>query len=344
MKRAACLTFVLCAFGQTARDAYRAAYREWRVADPSLERDAASSSAELETRASKEAAGVAQYGTARAAFLQQMAAEETQKLAWLETAPDAPSAMILDSASTVIAAEGKSVKRTIATFADDPDPGIRELRTMLARENAAIDGLTAAIEKRKLAAELVKTSNTAVAELQVKASGLALVVEADSKQALDQSDQETAAWAQYYALLGKAASSASAPGPVTPAPAAPITPLPLIRYTGTWAFPASGGLYHGPQPESFEMTVNEENGHASGTLVARFKLPPGSNGDPEVKFEFSGEFQNTRNQVFKLTASDGASGTIELIPGSTFNLIEVNFETDPKPRKIHQGNVVLLKQ
>jgi hypothetical protein len=42
--------------------------------------------------------------------------------------------------------------------------------------------------------------------------------------------------------------------------------------------------------------------------------------------------------------SDGANGTIELIPGSAFNLLEVNFTTDPRPGKVRQGNVVLVKK
>ena len=83
--------------------------------------------------------------------------------------------------------------------------------------------------------------------------------------------------------------------------------------------------------------VREENGRASGTLTARFKMPPGSTGDPVVKFEFTGEFNSARNQVFNLTTSDGAKGTIELIPGPAFNLLEVNFQTEAKPGKIRQA-------
>jgi hypothetical protein len=202
MKRAVWLMFALCAFGQTTRDAYRTAYREWRLADPSLERDAGSAAGDLAGRALNVAAGVTRYGLARAAFLRQAADQETQRLAWLATPPDAPSAMTLESASTLIAAESKSVKRNIDTFATDPDPGIRDLRTRLAGENAAIDQLAAAIEKRKSAAEAVKAANSAVAESQSKATDGAQQVQASDKQALEQSDREIAAWEQYYALLG----------------------------------------------------------------------------------------------------------------------------------------------
>jgi hypothetical protein len=347
MKRAAFLIFVVCAFAQTTRDPYRLAYREWRVADPALERDAGATGGDLAARAAKVAAGAANYGSARAEFLKQTVAEQTQKLAWLETPPDAPSAMTLESASTLIAAESKAVKRTMDTFANDSDPGIRELRTKLAQEGAAADALNAAMEKRRRAAEAVKTANGAVAESQLKASDQAMVVETDANQAVEQSGQETAAWAQYYDLLAKVVRPRS-PAPAAPrAPAAAptvVTPLPLIRYTGEWTFPPAGGLYHGVQPESVDLVVHEENGHATGTLSARFKLPPGTTGDPVLRFDFTGDFKNTRNQVFNLTTSEGATGTLELIPGPAFNLLEVNFQTEPKPNKVRQGNVVLLKK
>jgi hypothetical protein len=48
--------------------------------------------------------------------------------------------------------------------------------------------------------------------------------------------------------------------------------------------------------------------------------------------------------VFNLVTSDGAKGTIELIPGSAFNLLEVNFQTEPKPGKVRQADVVLVKK
>jgi hypothetical protein len=352
MRRAAwVICMALCAFAQTSRDAYRAAYREWREADPALERDAGAPGAELTARAAKVASGAAQYGSARAAFLQQWAADEAPKLVWLGTPPDAPSAMILESASTVIAAESRAVRRMMDTYASDPDPAIRELRAMLARESGAADALASAIEKRKSAAEAVIAANAAAAESQLKVAAQVQAVAADGNQLVEDSSQEMAAWAQYYALLAEASRAASPPpAPVAPTPSAPAplpapaTPtIPLVRYTGEWTFPPLG-MYHGAQPISVNLVVREENGHASGTFVARFKLAPGATGDPVVKFDFAGEFKSARTQLFTLTTSDGAKGTVELIPGPAFNLLEVNFQTEAKPGKIRQGNFVLLKQ
>ena len=123
-----------------------------------------------------------------------------------------------------------------------------------------------------------------------------------------------------------------------------ITPLSLLRYTGAWVFPSTNGLYHGPQPEVIDLVVREDNGHASGTLLARFKLPPGSPGDPELRLDFAGDFKNTRNQTFALETSEGAMGSIELIPGPAFNLLEVNFQTEMKPGKVRQANFMLIKK
>ncbi len=358
MKRnALTLMVIACALAQTSRDAYREAYRAWRQSDPNLEQDAGSAGAGLGPRAEKTAAEAARYGAARSEFLQQLASNQETRLAWLETPPDAPSAMIDETAASLVASETRAVKRNVDTFAADPDPGIKDLRTMLQRENAALVALAVAMGERRRAAEDVKSANSRAAESQLKAVDQYHAVEQDLRQAGADAGAETLAWAQYYRLLADGARGVSAPdsnptaAAATPepssaetAPKAVIAALPLARYTGAWTFPMTGGLFHGPQPEFVDLVVHEENGHADGTLFARFQLPPGSPGDPVLRFDFSGEFQNARRQVFHLTTSDGAKGTIDLIPGPAFNLLEVNFETEAKPGKVHQGNILLVKK
>ena len=75
-------------------------------------------------------------------------------------------------------------------------------------------------------------------------------------------------------------------------------------------------------------------GTSMGPWTARFKLPPGGATDPSVRFSFDGDLGATPTQKFPLVTSDGAPGTIELIPGPAFNLLEVNFQTDPQANKI----------
>jgi hypothetical protein len=103
-------------------------------------------------------------------------------------------------------------------------------------------------------------------------------------------------------------------------------------------------MFHGAQPEFVDLVVHEQNGHADGTLFARFKLPPGSTADALVRFDFQGDFGATATQRFALVTSDQAHGTIELIPGPAFNLLEVNFQTDPQANKIRIGNFILVKK
>lgn len=129
--------------------------------------------------------------------------------------------------------------------------------------------------------------------------------------------------------------------PTRPAPAAP--PVLRSRYLGGWSFPVTGGQFFGPQPESASLEVREENGKVFGGLSVRFKVPAGSAGDPELRLMFSGELKEMRTQSFALETTDGAKGTIELIPGNAFNLLEINFLTEPRSGKVARGNFVLLK-
>ena len=158
-------------------------------------------------------------------------------------------------------------------------------------------------------------------------------------QTVAQMEKEGPAWAGYYDQLAEAIQIANAPRRPprrsVPHRASPrprrgttsISPVPLVRYVGEWTYPVHNGIFHGAQPESVDLEVHENNGHAGGTLFGRFKLSPGVT-DPVVQFTFEGDFAATPTQKFTLTTSDGTPGSIELIPGPAFNLLEVNFQTD----------------
>jgi hypothetical protein len=132
--------------------------------------------------------------------------------------------------------------------------------------------------------------------------------------------------------------------PAEPSVRPAITPVPLVRYTGDWQYPLADGFFHGPQPEFIDLEVREEDGHCTGHMVGRFKLPVGADGDPILRFEFSGDFKNTRSQRFTLVTSDGAQGTIDLIPGPAFNLLEINVQVAAPAGKIRQANMLLIKK
>lgn len=335
---------VLLGFAQSARDGYRSAYRAWHQADPNLERDSAAPPPALAGRIDSVAALAARYGAVRTSFLKQRTSEQEQSLAWL----DAPSTAQPDLARGVrenVTGQTALVKRGLDTFARDSDPAIQRLKSMLDRENLALVGLAKAVADREAAAEGVRAALTAAEAARLKASNSNHDLIGAMKVASEGADRESVAWAEYYRKLADAARMEVAPPPVTTTapPARPLVTIQVARYSGAWTFP-SAGLYHGPQPEFVDMVVREENGLAHGTLAARFKLPAGSKDDPVVRFSFSGDFKSARNQVFSLETSDGSKGTIELIPGPAFNLLEINFLIDAKPGSVGRGNVVLIKK
>jgi hypothetical protein len=393
---------LMCALAQAPRDAYRTAYRNWRQADPNLEREAAAGGPQVSQRADQAAVQARNYGVERSAFLQALADDTQRSLGWLEMPVAEPLPDVTQAAAARVAAEMAAVKRSMETYANDSDPGIQRVRTQLEREAQALAALNNSIVERQSMADAAKAAAAAAAIAQATALEKERDLIAGLKLATGDSDRERAAWAEYYRMLADAARSpeaappteataptpgpppsatsanplpasnqlpaattppeptkpeTGAPAPNAPTPTAPpeagaaptprapsVTPIPLIRYTGSWTYPRTNGLYHGIQPETIEFEVAEDNGRASGTLAARFKLPAGNTDDPVVRFTFSGDFRNARNQVFEVKSVDGSSGRIELIPGPAFNLLEINFLIESGPGKIRQGNAVLIKK
>jgi hypothetical protein len=344
-------TMMLCA--QAGREAYRNAYRAWREVDPNLERDAATGGAQLGVRADRVAAEAAKYCEERRAFLDRFAQESEQKLAWLEIPAEA-SPKLPTAAGDYISGQTAAIRRGIDTLAKDPDPGIQRVRNIMERENIALSVLNAAIAARQKTAEQVDLAMGAMEPVRLKALDLNRAFAAGTKLTGQRAAAEAPAWGEYYRKLSDGARGVSATGPVSsliptrvadpgPRSAPSVAPLPLVRYTGDWIFPAKG-MYHGPQPEFVDLVVREDNGRCEGRMVARFILPPGSAGDPVLRFEFSGEFKNSARQTFPLTTSDGASGTVDLIPGGAFNLLEINVQIAATPGKVRQANVVLIKK
>ena len=351
------LAAILC-LAQTARDDYRQAYRAWLDTDPKLEREAAAGGAAIAQRADRMAAVAAQCATALKVWLEGVAQDQEQQVASLRSSARNPEPPFTSTSADTqfVTAETASVTRTMGAFARSPDKGLQQLRESLARDRAALDALGVAIAERHKAAELADTAAQTMEEVRTKALDPSQALLDGARNAAAETTREAAAWAEYYRKIGEGAEGVATPITVAPPgvppavlnnpiPAPPsITPVPLVRYIGAWSYPQTNGLYHGAQPEVVEVLVTEESGQLKGTISGRFKLPPGSSGDPIVRFDFSGPLQPTRNQVLNLVSSDGTKGTIELIPGPAFNLLEVNFHTEPKPGKIHQADVVLLKK
>ncbi|HLH39119.1 MAG TPA: hypothetical protein VKX39_08215 [Bryobacteraceae bacterium] len=338
----------LCAFAAVSREAYRDAYKAWRQADPTLERDVAAAGPALAAEIDRVANQAIKYAAARSVFLSQSAAEQERRLAFLNqdllAAPPAGS-----DASRIVSAEADAVRHSLDVYGKDPDRGIQMARALLNRENIALGALAPLLAEARKTADQARAATESEQQARKKALGLLREASAMTNQQIAKASQEGAAWADYYRLLADAVrgatpasvTPAAAPAPDPRAPSSALPALPLSRYVGAWVFPAVNGLYHGPEPEFVDLVVHEQNGHADGSLFARFKV---SGGDPLIRFDFAGDFQKTRNQVFNLETSDGAKGTIELIPGPAFNLLEINVQIEPKPGRIHQANAVLIKK
>ncbi len=328
--------------------------QNWRKTDPDLERDAATAGATLGARADKAAAEAAKYFAAQKASLESLAMDAAQKASAVVPLTLAPETS--PNLDTYLAGQNRVLSSSIDTIARDPDRGIQQLRQALERERAAVAVLSAASKDVRRAREAVAESASSAEQTRLRTMELYQKLAASLQQSAQVTEQSGTAWAGYYRSLSDAARSValpvvssvsqpnSPPAVIPPAAVAHVPPVPLSRYLGAWTYPTVGAHFHGAQPLSAELVVHEENGRAGGTLSARFKLPPGNTGDPVVQFNFEGTIQSSRDQTFAVTTSSGAKGTLELIPGPAFNLLEVNFSTDEKPGTIRQGNFLLVKK
>jgi hypothetical protein len=372
VKRAAGILIVTgCALAQEGRQAYQEAFRNWRQTDPSLEKDAATAGTALEARSQKVAQEAAKYAAARKAFLDLQQGTMDASGRSLEPVAAAPAAPELTrNAELGVATASSAASSSIQAIGGDPDRGLQQLRQSIEQERAALTILASAIQDRQTAIATATKTSEAVEQARTKVADHYQSLAMALQQASQETSRQGSAWADYYRTLSDGARGVQPGGappvtggvvtggvvtggvvtgvrPVNPAPAPSgrsITPVPLSRYVGAWTYPVRNTLFHGAEPEFVDLVVHEDNGQAAGTLYARFKLPFGSSGDPILRFDFAGSFQNARSQSFSLETSEGAKGTIELIPGPAFNLLEVNFTTEARPRKVRQANFLLVKR
>ena len=142
------------------RDALQDAYRNWRQADPALERDATSAAATLGARADKVSAEGAKYFAMRKAYLESLATDASRKASALEAVNIAP-----DAAGDVEAhlnAQRTIVESGIQTIGRGPDRGIQQLQQAYERERAAIAVISAAMkDSQKIQQALIEATANA---------------------------------------------------------------------------------------------------------------------------------------------------------------------------------------
>ena len=354
MKAPLVVLFTLCAFAQSTRDAYREAYRAWVQADPSLEAEAGTTSlAALKQRAEALSQQAARFSQARSAFFSSLNGASEQNGEWLRNTakPEEQASNSANDVKAIVLKADQSLTRNIEAFAGDADRGIQQVRQALERERLALRAVETAMDATEKAASAANASHAAIEIVRLKAMDGIREAAQGWKQAAEAEKAEGAQWAAYYQKLGDSSASPGVAPPTNPVDLArsepptrqaPPIPMSANKFVGAWVFPIPGGSFHGAQPESVTLVVHEDNGRLSGSLTARFKVPAGGI-DPNVRFEFSGDMRDAPNEVLPLIASDGGTGTIELIPGGAINLLEVYFRIQ-KSGKTREGNMLLLKQ
>ncbi len=354
------LIAVAALFGQS-REAYEQAYRDWRAADPNLERDASKAGVSLGPRTEKAAQGAGNFTTARETFFQDQMrylAGALQALPPLELAKESDTDKTIDA---YLASQQASDTTSIEVFGNNPDQGIQQLRQAMERERQALVALRTTIQSRETATAAFQQANEN-AERARSAVGDQLKTISDSFTKSNQDMGHTAdAWPAYYRAMASGARGSGA-GETTPPPvlhppdsapaSAPVPAVvtsgrtapavPISRYTGSWTFLPGVSTYHGLAPLSFDAVVREEGGQLIGTVNAQFIVT--GKADPSVRLSFSGPLQTRRMQTFPLKTAEGVPGSLDLIPGNAFNLLEVNYTLEGASAKVHESDVILVKR
>ena len=343
---------------QANRESYRVPYQAWRDAAPTLEQDAATPNPEFAARVQATAQAAEKFLAARADYINAARADATTQTDWASKPLVHSEAMLTPRAEvqTMLTRANEFLNTTIGNFANVKDPAIQQVRQAMERERAALTALNQTLTARQpLLRDL--TDNTSDADaLRATVSQALKNASATREQLALHVRNEATAWTTYYRDLAEGAAStartsSNSGSPTSPAKptalvqrASPAGQTPLSRYVGAWSYPARNGIFLGVQPQTVELLVREDGGKLTGTLVAKFLIPAGTSGDSNLRFDFQGPIQQTRKQTFPLMTPEGVTGTIELIPGSAINLLEVNFQTGANGNKFRTANFVLLKR
>jgi hypothetical protein len=339
-------------------DTYQQAFIEWLKSSADLERDAATAAETLAARADSASADAAKFESARKAFFDAQRAQLAEAANRLQPMQLPSDTQAGKTASGFLTSQDAVLASSIESFANDRDEGIQRLRQALDKERAALTALRTAMESRETATEAAKLANETAERARSGTDDQMKAISASFEQSARDAGTLAEEWPAYYRAL---VSGARGIGPVDAAPATAIRPsistasttppapatsgrpaVPLARYTGAWQFLPGVSTYHGLPPLSFDMVVKAEGGQITGTVSATYDI--GTRADPGVRFTFSGPLQAGRNQAFSLQTAEGATGKVELIPGSAFNLLEVNFKLEGAPGKVGESDVILVRK
>ncbi len=322
------------------RLAYYNAYRAWREADPSLEHDlGAAPTDDLHRRIDAARVKALAYSKARMDYYNAILVDYTRLIAQLA---DSSRQLAFDDIVASVKSQRQAVAAQVAATSKEVDALGAERDKTLQRQAADRQWIALLSIENNLGEELRQLEETAKSGaasgslraklLQHYQSATALL-----RQEIDFTRQEGALWQAYYDSLARALNRRATAmmttrnaQPISVAPATPQdthsqppalakTPDPavndeaLTRWAGDWTYnPLNGKSYFGPQPDFVNIHIAVANGVLQGSYTARYKLPKGVHGSPDVAFSFDGALVPGDRQKFTLRSADGLSGTVEM--------------------------------
>jgi hypothetical protein len=205
--------FIICtlacaiSFGQSPRDAYRVPYKNWRQNLASLEKDAATPSANFGGRVASASKGAQEFLNARISFLSE--SEGLMEMPWASRTVSHPDKLLVARPDVHRFLNGTDgiLAKAITSFGGVKDPAIQEVRQAMERERAALNVLLESLNKREA---LVGDLTKAIEESERLRSAVAKSV-ADANavrgELVKSIRVEGVAWSRYYADLVEGAGS-----------------------------------------------------------------------------------------------------------------------------------------
>jgi hypothetical protein len=313
------------------RLAYYKAYRTWREADPNLEHDLATAAASgLHRRIAEARSKALAYTRARMDYYNELLAGYSAVIAKLG---DPSQPLELDDAiaglkahQAALAKQTAAMSRELKALENDPQKTLQ--KQAADRQWGALAGLQTKLAEQLRQLEETVASSAASGRLRVLLLRHYQAAAALLRQETGFTRQEGALWQAYYDSLARALGNHRRPAETAPAPtaskpvrrAAPTTREPAApvhgdsaRWAGDWTYrKLKTKTYFGARPEFAKLQVTLINGFAQGYYTARYKLPKGVEGSPDVAFSFGGKLIAGDRQRFPLRSADGLTGTIEI--------------------------------
>lgn len=326
------------------RLAYFQAYRVWRESDPNLERDLAGApAADMRLRIDKARARALAYTKARAQYYETTLNGYNAVIA---TLGDGNQALELEDITASIKAHQAALARQTASVAAQLRAFDGEEDKTLQRQ--AVDRQWGALTslQHNLADQLdqlaeASKGNSDSSRLRVLLLRHYQAAAALLRQEIGFTRQEGALWQSYYDSLSRALDNRRSVQ--TPAASSARAPAPS-PWAGDFSYQKLNvKSYFGAQPEAAQLQVTVTDQFVQGYYRARYKLPKGVHGSPEIAFSFAGPLAPGTRQKFPLRDSEGLSGIVE-IRSLAANMVEVVWNRSTPGKELANSDEILIRR